>query len=818
MTKILLKNQPMKNKVNLLLKFLFFLIILLSKNLNGQENNSIKYIDSIFLNNKEFSKEIVYVHLNKSIYLKGEDIGFTAYCFNEKNKYLSELTSNLYCAIYDDDKNLIKKQLIKVQNGIASGVFQVDSDFKQGNYIFKAYTSWMLNFSKQNFFTDSFEVIDSENSEFILKKRNSKKVDIQILPESGHLLSNVTNTLGIIVKDSLGYGVPNLTGKVLEVDNSLITSFKLNKFGIGRFSMKPKRNKKYKVVFNNAKNLGVSFGENLKTKGLILKINTNKNNLFLNVVTNKTTLPFLRNKNYTIVYKKRGELMKMKVNYSDNTIVTKKIPLDKLETGINVFTLLDENDNAVAERIFFNYYNLSVNRVDSLTQFKTQDTIYNFKFSFREAENRLNNVSISVLTKETKAYKKHSNIIANVLIKPYIKGYIEQGGYYFTNITSKKKYDLDNLLITQGWSSYNWKGLFNSKRNFSYPFENGISAKINLINQKDKETSLFIHSLSSKSPELVTSEILKGNKGFYLSTNLFPINNEKLLVSKITRKNGKLSKVSSIYTQFFPSSVPETLKSQSFLISKNNFYATSYIDDVVNFRTLNKKNYLKEVVVKTNLKEERIEKIKSRSQFRILFPEKGEEYLTLAEFINLRGGLYSALDMERSGELVVFKRSVNLTNKRPILYLDGVRQLKGYSLYRYSMQHIDYVEFNFRGFGERPAGSAGALYIYSKPFSEYADNDRPTVTEINFPVTFTSPKKFYVPKYGSYSSIFYKNYGVVQWFPINTIDKDGKLMLKCNNIKADEITFFIEGVTKEGNFIFDKKTVSLKKKNSNKIN
>ncbi len=75
------------------------------------------------------AREVVYVHLNKSTYIKGESIGFTAYVLDKKDKKSSKVTTNLYISIEDENKNVIKKKLLKVENGVASNIIELDSSF-----------------------------------------------------------------------------------------------------------------------------------------------------------------------------------------------------------------------------------------------------------------------------------------------------------------------------------------------------------------------------------------------------------------------------------------------------------------------------------------------------------------------------------------------------------------------------------------------------------------------------------------------------------------------------------------------------------------
>ena len=56
----------------------------------------------------------------------------------------------------------------------------------------------------------------------------------------------------------------------------------------------------------------------------------------------------------------------------------------------------------------------------------------------------------------------NTNIEAAFLLTPYLKGYIEKPSYYFNNTDRKKLIELDLLLLTQGWSKYDWNDIFYS--------------------------------------------------------------------------------------------------------------------------------------------------------------------------------------------------------------------------------------------------------------------------------------------------------------------------------------------------------------------
>ena len=161
-------------------------------------------------------RETTYAHLNKSIFIKGETLGFTAYVFDKKTKKPSLTTSNLYCVIEDQQKKIIQGKLIRVTEGKGHGLFNIDSLYTSGQYTFKAYTNWQKNFDEPNFFSETIEVIDDKTISINDDTKLKSKIDAQFLPESGHAINDVSNVFGIVIKDGLGFGIPDIEGKILD--------------------------------------------------------------------------------------------------------------------------------------------------------------------------------------------------------------------------------------------------------------------------------------------------------------------------------------------------------------------------------------------------------------------------------------------------------------------------------------------------------------------------------------------------------------------------------------------------------------------------
>src|SRR5690606_36664950 len=95
----------------------------------------------------------------------------------------------------------------------------------------------MNNFESPDIHSQKITVIGKE-------KKNEKnelmnqEFDFQALPESGHLVEGIENSIGIVVKNQKGFGVSGLKIRLIDSKNAEIATTQLNAFGIGKIKLK----------------------------------------------------------------------------------------------------------------------------------------------------------------------------------------------------------------------------------------------------------------------------------------------------------------------------------------------------------------------------------------------------------------------------------------------------------------------------------------------------------------------------------------------------------------------------------------------------
>ncbi|APY08604.1 hypothetical protein BWZ20_09955 [Winogradskyella sp. J14-2] len=790
------------------------ILLLATKSVASQ--NEIDIISDAYEDYTHLPREVVYLHLNKSTLFVGETLGFTAYVLNKNDKKLSTTTKNLYVTIEDKNEKIIKQKMLMVDNGVASNIFEIDSLFSNNTYTIKAYTNWMRNFNENNFFVESFKVESIETYQPKDNVATTIDIDAQFLPESGHLLHGVENTIGVVIKGRNGYGLDLALGEVVDNNGTVITTFKTNQFGIGRFPLIPQYGTTYSINISHKDNVyKLQLNQTIKKQGVILSLKRFKNRFLISVITNEETLDTIKHKRYSLFLHNGDNYDLMDIYFTDQPVITKVLELDN-NPGINILTLFDENNTPIAERLTFNYNGINIiSSKNSPTVTKELDSV-NVTLNFKAPDTlSTHNISISVLPQETQSYNRSHNIISYNYLQPYLNGPVENAKYYFTDITEKKKFELDNLLLTQGWSSYDWNIIFHNPPDINFDFEQGIILKANYVSSNINESGQpndLMYYFDDKG-FLIAEGNTKSKS--YIIKNLYPEEDQTIKLTEVT--NSKGLKPANLYTQFFPQKIPnfktnfiEEIK-PTFKIERDSAYSSNVI-----FDNSEKVEKLDEVVVKSSPWQEQLKRRAELSRGRygkisVVSEEDEKQFFSLWNYLSFKAwllldpdvygpngprnnlGVIDSMGMQSPGSVNFFLNDVLLVD---LSILDPIL-----------IEDVDFIEINRFGLGEGMRSPRGAIKIYTKDPAR-AKAPKNITRTYEFPLTFNKRKKFYTPKYKYYEDDFFKEYGVIDWKPNLTLNNNGQLVFKIAQPQVP-VTLFIEGITNDGTFIFEEKSISL---------
>ncbi|WP_075350012.1 TonB-dependent receptor plug domain-containing protein [Algoriphagus marinus] len=189
----------MKNNFTLLI---FFLISLISVNLQAQDALPQKIQSYFDTYQKEYPVEKAYLHLDKTTYTLGEDLWFSAYLTAGSSQIPSPLSATLYVDLFDGDGLLLEQKTIRLEKGRGKGDFALPAFGKPGIYQLKAYTSWMRNFGDEYFFNSQINVVDGAGGSFLPKitftsisaaaGKVTYKADLIVIDSEGNPLAGKT--------------------------------------------------------------------------------------------------------------------------------------------------------------------------------------------------------------------------------------------------------------------------------------------------------------------------------------------------------------------------------------------------------------------------------------------------------------------------------------------------------------------------------------------------------------------------------------------------------------------------------------------------
>ncbi|WP_046756554.1 hypothetical protein [Kordia jejudonensis] len=781
----------MKKSYILLLLIFSFVSYLQAQQQKAEENYTTYFT---------LPRETLHVHLNKTSYLSGEEIWFKGYAYDQRNQLSSKATTNFNVGIYDAKGKELKRALFKGENGVTKGNFLVDSTFVTGTYYIKASTNWMKNFDDDGAFVQKIKIytdqIDSSlDNKVTFESEVENLYDFQFLPEGGHLVANTKNNIGFKVTNTNGKGV-KATGSIFNENNEEVAVFESNALGLGKFLFQPKANQKYtsKIVLNSEETI-VKDVPAVKNQGISIIIN----NLFLDKLivklnTNEETLQRFKKKDYKLLIHQSGKLKTVNFKFDDGISKTITISKEELFQGVNTITLFDENENPILERLFFNKKTTKKPSIVISKLNTIKDTILLSAQQFNVAS--LANISISILPEETAAYEPDHTIISSFLLKPYLRGTIENPAYYFTKFDRKRQYELDVLLLTQGWSKYNWDTIFKNPPATLFPFENGITLRGKVNVPASGIDRLFMYATKNHPAQFID---LQEDQSFIIK-NLYIEEDESVRFSYLNRKG--IFKRPGMYVAFnvtdkeesiteIENEVTSKLETNDFAISGSFFAPDS--------------EKLDTVVIEAEKKRKKDDPIVIYGNYTRVTLDTYHKFPFLADYLSFNGYLV----IERFGTVSIQPRSRFLGT--PLVIFDGVPLTDLNLIYQLSMANIEDILIDKMGseFGLR--GSGGVIKINSRISPLYIEGefDNALFSQDKAPYAFKEAKEFYTPKYKNYDDNLFKKYGVISWIPELSLTANEVKVIKIPDTKTAYAVVYIEGVTNNGELISEKKIIDL---------
>jgi hypothetical protein len=402
--------------------------------------------------NEEYPHEKLHVQFDKPVYSAGETVWFKAYLFSKNMP--SPVSTNFYTELLDGTGKLIEKKVYPVYESGAAGSFDLPRDIKGEGVLFRAFTTWMLNFDTAFLYTKYLRISKPEGN---AAPTVSAPTTLRFLPEGGDWVATLPSVVAFKATGA-GEQPRKASGVVKDDKGQVITTFRTVHDGMGKLKMTPEADATYTAEWTDESGrTGVTPLPPVQKEGSTLQIKPAGNKLIFIINRTANAAPRL-NRVHLVANMHQFTVYRASANLAKSTTTSGTIPLDSLVSGILQVTLFDEEWKPVAERVVFvdrddYHFSSSVHwitknlgkRGKNVVEVEVPDTLKA-------------NLSLAVTDAQVSTVGS-DDIVSRLLLTSDLRGYIHNPGYYFSSASDSVKEHRDLLLLTHGWRRYNWEAL-----------------------------------------------------------------------------------------------------------------------------------------------------------------------------------------------------------------------------------------------------------------------------------------------------------------------------------------------------------------------
>ncbi len=755
--------------------------------------------------------EKIYIHFDRPFYNAGETIWFKAYLYNQGLP--SMLSNELYLQLIDRSGKIIDQRKYPIAGATVSGDIQLEDSLK-GFYSLIA-TTKTISADDGNFvYGKNLYVYNA--SETVKKDTAKKTFSLQFFPESGHLVDRIRTQVAFKATDMSGNPI-DVSGVIKSDSTTVITPFRSFHDGIGKVSFTPRISESLFAEVNYDGRTYTFSLPNVEASGVNIKI-TDGDSIKTFDITRSKTDKSLFDSVRLIVSMNNDTVYENRIGFGYEQTLSGILKTNTIPSGILNFRVLNKDGIPIAERLCF------VNNKEYLVEpdfvMIKRDSAKKMKniFELRFSDTIQRSFSISVTDIHAQEFPEKENIMSRLLFTSDLRGYIHNPGYYFAKNDAETRTALDNVMLTHGWTRYNWKR--KSQNNSVRPVASNllyISGTVNDFNTgKPVSGGTLALNLITEDSSFQAIDAVVDNNGKFRADSLMFFGTAKIIYS-YTNNNHKRNAVSLTIdaedSSYFFASFIRNERNQTEKGGVDYFEPTKPLGVSVGSLFEAKFKQLSTVFVKTKIKrpEDKMnEKYASplfRTSGKIILDNVTRPYndrtLNVVNYIltNIR-----TLNYDRDVNSLVNRKNFSLQTKKNWIVslllnesptpLDIARTI---TMDRVAL--IKFYEAGFVGVGTSAPGGAVAVYL------KKTEDDRDLVG--NTPNSFlykgySITKDFYSPDYSMLpkENSALDNRLTLYWDPSNcgTTSKTVKFDF-FNNDVSKKLNIIIEGFDAKGRLL-----------------
>ena len=304
--------------------------------------------------------------------------------------------------------------------------------------------------------------------------------DVKFFPEGGALINIPHQNVAFKAQGADGFS-KEIEGFLFNSKGDTLTNFRSEHNGMGIFTMNPVNNETYYVTVRTNDSITKRFDlPAIEPKGISIAMSHYKQDIRYEI--QKTEATEWPQKLFLLAHT-RGKLAILQPINPKRTFGKMN---DSLFTeGITHFMLIDEQGNALSERLIFvpdhkpNQWQITT---DQPTYGKREKV--SLQIAAKDSEGNPVEGTFSVSITDRKSIQPDSladNILSNLLLTSDLKGYVEDPAFYFLNQDARTLRSIDYLMMTHGWRRHKMENVLRTPSlNFTNYIEKGqtISGRI----------------------------------------------------------------------------------------------------------------------------------------------------------------------------------------------------------------------------------------------------------------------------------------------------------------------------------------------------
>ncbi|MBO5807656.1 MAG: SEL1-like repeat protein [Bacteroidaceae bacterium] len=487
-----------------------------------------------------FPEERVYLHFDNTAYYLGENIWFKAYVMSGVDEEPTTMSRVLYVELVSPEGYVVKTNKYRIESdGSCHGSFELNPLLLSGYYEVRAYTRYMLNRGKDAIFSRVFPIFDKVNADNwdfknMLDRRRAFLVDIEendsltgldrkiewvnselpscdlrFYPEGGHLVNGIESTVAYEVFGN--DGINSEQSITITADGKPLLTSTPEHLGKGTFTITPHKDIKYRAILKQGKKEKKFDLPDVEDEGATINVIEENGTYY---ITTRNNLDGATEMGCAVVH--RGKVSFYERFQSTDTCMLFAIDSNTLAEGVNRVVLFVNESIPLAERLFF-VTHTKPQESDNATakllvtsdgeSIEELDVTPHGKITLdieREDGKPITGGTFSLSVSDADYRQQTSytyNLYTYMLLGSELKGYIPDAARYFDLKNNNRARELDLIMLTHGWTSYDWSKLCSRDAKLKHPIERGITIKGRFIKKRpDKRFGKLDRTIVTNKP------------------------------------------------------------------------------------------------------------------------------------------------------------------------------------------------------------------------------------------------------------------------------------------------------------------------------